>query len=180
MGRLDRLLAYLGELKIKPDVKNFENKLIIQKTACLLEMLGADLGYPFSLYVRGPYSPDLAKDLYKHVDGHERLKTAYKLTEADRKQLHSISELSDGMNPKLLEIMATYEFMVKELRYGEKQALVDLKKLKPFYSQGLIAVGVSRAKQLFFKATDAEIAAMKAEFSDWQDASLSDLSDKFD
>ncbi|MDO8554679.1 MAG: hypothetical protein Q7S22_07770 [Candidatus Micrarchaeota archaeon] len=177
MGNLNKLLAYLKELKVKPNVENFQDKLVIQKTACLLEMLGNDLGYSFSLYVRGPYSPGLTMDLYAHRADVNKCVTDYVPKENEKRQLNLISELSNNLEPSMLEIMATYMFLVKELNKDEKQAIKDLKKLKSFYSDGRIAIGISRAKQLFFKPTEKEMKDMLTEFKEIEDATISDGSE---
>lgn len=174
MGELNKVVAYLKELKYIPTVDNFQDKLVIQKTVCLLKLMGTDLGYPFSLYVRGPYSPELTTDLYANKEMVNTLRTEYVPSEKEKQQLHTLFEFSDNLDPTLLEIMATYAFFVTDLNNNEKEALTNLKKLKPFYSESRIAVGVSRAKQLLFKPTEKEIEKMKSEFSDWQEASIAD------
>lgn len=174
MGDLNRLLAFLKEINFKPSLENFEDKLKVQKTVCLLELLGVDLGYPFSLYVRGPYSPSLTKELYDHEEIVNKCQSDYIPTEEEKKILHSIEELSNGLNPTMLEIMATYAYLIKELNNDEKEAIMNLKKLKSFYSEANIAIGVSRAKQLINKLTDEEIEEMKAEFAGFEEASLRD------
>lgn len=176
MGNLNKILAYQKELGLKPRVNNFQDKLVIQKTTCLLKLSGIHLDYSFSLYVRGPYSPGLTKDLYANMEMVNKLQTNYTPTEHEKRLLHTISELSDNLDPALLEIMSTYEFLVKELHNDEKEAITNLKKLKSFYSEGRIAVGISRTKQLFFKPTEKEIEKMKVEFGAWEEASLTDRS----
>jgi uncharacterized protein YwgA len=43
---------------------DFDKRLEVQKAIYLLQESGADLGYHFSWYLRGPYSPTLADDAY--------------------------------------------------------------------------------------------------------------------
>jgi uncharacterized protein YwgA len=174
MGELKKVLGYLRELRFKPDVDKFQDRLVIQKTVCLLEMMGLDIGYHFSLYVRGPYSPSLTNDLYSNRNEVNNLKTNYSPDDEEKKKLSTFSEISNNLEPTLLEIMSTYAFLIREPENDEKQALVKLKKLKSFYSEGRIAMGVSKAKQLLFKPSEKDIEKMKSEFSDWQDASIAD------
>ena len=47
------------------DISSFEGRLVLQKTVYLLQSLGFYLGYKFSWYVHGPYSPDLTKDAFR-------------------------------------------------------------------------------------------------------------------
>ncbi len=176
MGELRKVLGYLRELGFKPDVDKFQDRLVIQKTVCLLEMMGLNAGYNFSLNVRGPYSPNLTNDLYSNKAGVNALKTNYTPNEEEKKKLNVFSEISNNLEPTLLEIISTYAFLIREPENDEKQAIIKLKKLKSFYSEGRIAIGVSKAKQLLFKPSKKDIEKMKSEFSDWQDASISDQS----
>lgn len=51
---------------------DFNSRLRIQKTVYLLKVLGVKpySDYDFGHYVRGPYSPDLARDYYSDSDDH--------------------------------------------------------------------------------------------------------------
>ncbi len=171
MGDLKKLLACLNTLDFHPKVDDFQDKLIIQKTTCLLELLGLEFGYPFSIYIRGPYSPDLTRELYENREMVEKLQTNYSVEKREREKLSRLAQASDNLNPTMLEIMATYSFLTKSCEVESKEALVKLKRLKPFYSEAQIAVGVSRVKQLFFVPTEKEIKEMKTEFDEWDNAS---------
>lgn len=46
----------------------FDNRLKLQKFVYLLQEYGVNLGYSFSLYLRGPYSPEVAKDGFQVED----------------------------------------------------------------------------------------------------------------
>ena len=173
MKSLNKVIACMKELGKTPRVQSFEDRLVIQKTVCLLELMGFDIGYRFSLYVRGPYSPDLTADLYNQQDLVESLKTDYSMTAEEKGFITKISEASDGLDPALLEIMATYAFISKDMGMESKEAVSQLKKLKPFYSEARIAVGISRAKGLFPR-TEKEVMEMKAEFRESEGAALSD------
>ena len=112
----------------------------------------------------------MTRELYDNEEIVEQLQTNYPLNDSDKSILARLSEASDNLNPTMLEIMATYAFLVFKSR-DSKQSLITLKQLKPFYSEAQIAVGVSRAKQLFFAPTEKEIKEMKAEFNEWDKAS---------
>ncbi len=58
------------------DFKNdFDKRLELQKAIYLLQESGGDLGYHFSWYLRGPYSPSLADDAYSlFFTGKERFR----------------------------------------------------------------------------------------------------------
>lgn len=52
----------------KFDIKKFEYRFKLQKFVFLLRSYGLNLGYPFSLYIKGPYSPELARDAFQIED----------------------------------------------------------------------------------------------------------------
>ncbi|MFH0971759.1 MAG: hypothetical protein V1835_04295 [Candidatus Micrarchaeota archaeon] len=174
MERVDKLIAFLKELRIKPEVDDFESKLVIQKSVCLLELMGAKLGYGYSLYVRGPYSAELTKELYDKKDEIQTLKGSCPLTEKEKNMAKEISEQSDALEPALLEIIATYSYLARQMEMSPSDATIKLKKLKPFYSEAQIAVGVNRAK-ILFPPSQKEVEEMKKEFSDWARASGTEL-----
>lgn len=171
MGRLKKVIACMKEVGKKPDMESFEDKLIIQKTICLLQFMGFKVGYSFSLYVKGPYSPDLTGDLYDHRAEVERLQTDYELTKREKGMLEGVSEASNNLDPTILEIMCTYVYLIKN-KENSREALIKLKKLKPF-PEAKIAVGVSRAKQLFPPSKE-EVLRMKKEFAEVEAAAVSD------
>ncbi|MGB9762639.1 MAG: hypothetical protein ACPLW7_01275 [Minisyncoccia bacterium] len=60
--------------QIKPEsnnewlINNFDIRLKIQKIVYLLKYITKEFNYDFSLYLRGPYSPELAKDYFSITD----------------------------------------------------------------------------------------------------------------
>jgi len=169
MERIEKIIACFKEIGFKPKINEFQDRLVIQKAVCLLDLMGLQPGHTFSLYVRGPYSPDLANDLYNHQEAVQNLKSSCTLSKNEREKMLKVYDLSNHLEPKLLEIMATYSFLWKKMNMSARKALIYLKKLKP-YPETQIVVGVSRAKQLL-PPTEKEIEEMKAEFKAWEDAS---------
>ena len=75
MEKRKKVIAFFKELGFAFDISRFDDRLIAQKLVCLLELKGIDLGYSCSLYVRGPYSPDLTQDLFAFTREFENLET---------------------------------------------------------------------------------------------------------
>jgi uncharacterized protein YwgA len=171
MDRLKKVIACMKEVGKKRKVDSFEDKLVIQQMVYLLKLMGFSTAYPFSLYVRGTYSPELTRDLYEHKDEVEGLRTDYELPPKESRMLAQLLEASNNLDPTLLEIMGTYEYFIKTGK-NSREALTELKNLKPFFSESKIAVGVSRAKQLF-PPDETEIRKMKAEFAELEAATFS-------
>ncbi|USG99844.1 hypothetical protein K1720_10225 [Thermococcus argininiproducens] len=68
-ARFKRLVAFLKALEKKTGYKftieTFEDRMRLQKLVYLAKHFGIDLEYNFTLYIRGPYSSELADDYYK-------------------------------------------------------------------------------------------------------------------
>lgn len=61
------LKLVLNELGMDQSMLSFDDRLALQKTVYLLQQMGIHLGYPFSWYLRGPYSRDLTADAFANV-----------------------------------------------------------------------------------------------------------------
>ncbi|MFA5050365.1 MAG: hypothetical protein WC501_05130 [Candidatus Micrarchaeia archaeon] len=180
MNRLEKVLVRLKEMNFSPDMGNFRDKLIIQKVVCLLELMGAELGYrsSFSLYVRGPYSPTLTKELYEGMNIIKDSNTSGGLTKKEKEQLSKLYEISDHLNPDMLEIMSTYGYLIKECNNDEKTAVSNLKRLKSFYPESKLAIGISKTKELFLKLSENEINDIKTEFKEWENTAILDRTEE--
>jgi len=64
---LGGLLKRIGSFEPSVFQSGFNSRLVLQKTVYLLEQFGLNIGYYFNWYLRGPYSPSLARDAYALV-----------------------------------------------------------------------------------------------------------------
>lgn len=62
------LALILTELKIPLRLDSFDKRLTVQKKIYLAQLMGVDLGYRFSWYLRGPYSTRLTEDAFALID----------------------------------------------------------------------------------------------------------------
>jgi len=68
-GSKGLIVAVAKAAKKKLDVNDFEDRLLMQKGCFILNTMGVEPKYNFGLYIRGPYSSDLADDYYElHID----------------------------------------------------------------------------------------------------------------
>lgn len=175
MGDMSKVISYMKAMGMKKiRAENFEDKIRVQKAACLLNLMGIKTGYNFSLYIRGPYSPGLTQDIYGHKEELEGMKTDYEPGEREIKALGVLEEASKGLEPAILEIMATFAYIWKGQKKDLKEAMLETKRLKPFYSDVQIAVGTNCAKMLF-PPTEAEVRRMKSEMNAWEAAAIADM-----
>ncbi|MFH1056234.1 MAG: hypothetical protein V1717_00325 [Candidatus Micrarchaeota archaeon] len=167
----EKVIACLKEIGFKPKIAKFSDKVVIQKVVYLLQMKGVKLGFDFGLYVRGPYSPGLTKEIYSRKGDFEQLKTRTELSGKETEAAKELNEIFDA-KPAMLEIAATYAFFA----YGQKQdpltAQKNVKIMKPFFSETQLAVGINKAKEFLFVPSERLLKEMKKEFAPWEAASI--------
>lgn len=174
MEKRKKVIAFFGELGFHFNIGAFDDRLIAQKLVCLLELKGIHLGYPCSLYVRGPYSPDLTLDLYAFTREFETLQTSSRLNPAEKEAAGELGRIF-GLKPVLLEVGATYGYYAIRQECDPLEALRQVKRLKPFYSEAQIALGISKAKEFLFQPSKKDRENLKKETGIWQRASLQSL-----
>jgi len=171
MEKHKRVIAFFKELGFAFDISRFDDRLIAQKLVCLLELKGIDLGYSCSLYVRGPYSPDLTQDLYAFPAEFAALDSGSRLTLQEKETAGELGRIF-GLKPVSLEVGATYGYYTLRQGSDPLEAVRQVKRLKPFYSEAQVALGVSKAKQFLFTPTTQDLEALKEETGIWQRASI--------
>jgi len=171
MEKYQKVIAFFKELGFRFDISSFDDRLVAQKLVCLLELKGVDLGYSCSLYVRGPYPPDLTQDLYAFPNEFATMDTGSRLTSEEKETADDLGRIF-GLKPVPLEVGATYGYYTLRQGSDPLEAVRQVKRLKPFYSEAQIALGVSKAKQFLFTPTKNDLDALKEETGIWQRASL--------
>jgi uncharacterized protein YwgA len=156
MNRSQILLSLvLNEAGVPISVDEFDNRLLVQKSVYLLQQAGVQLGYPYSWYVRGPYSSRLASDLFylAEMEGDEsQVLGAYTLGEKTRNIVSKIKEFfaqpgSLAERAKELELLASVLFLLKtgQAKSDNEQEISNILKAngKPFEpDQAKRAVGL--------------------------------------
>ena len=174
MGKRKKVIAFFRELGFRFDITRFDDRLVAQKVVCLLELKGIDLGYPCSMYVRGPYSPELTRDLYEIRNEFSHGETGTHLDSQEKATAHQLVKIF-GLQPVLLEIGATYGYYTIKERYSPLEAQTRVRRLKPFYPETQVAVGISKVKEFLFEPTTSDLDELKKETSIWQRAALRSL-----
>lgn len=110
---LDEAIYTIAVLKKtgNANISSLANRVICQKIVYFASRLGITPHYDFSLYVKGPYSPELANDLYALEPYFGEVKEAEFIsekTEEKFKKLRAI--LESGNNARELEVAATLDF----------------------------------------------------------------------
>jgi len=126
------------------DMDTFDGRLILQKTVYLMQAYGLPLGYNFSWYIYGPYSPDLTKDGYEIKDIYQNI-PKMKFVKEDREMRFN----------EFIKIFGQY---IKNAYWLELLASIHfLKKLYPSENKENILIKVEK-KQPYIKKIDCETA----------------------
>jgi uncharacterized protein YwgA len=171
---LNKVIACFREIGFEMDKEQYEHRLIAQKTVYLLKMKGIPFEYGFNLYVRGPYSPAFANEYYAHSDDIRNFNTTETLNDTEKEYSSQLLDLF-GNKASLLEIGATYSYLVYSNHLSAVDAFRDVRNMKSFYSTEQIIRGINRAKQYLFVATDEDKRAIDPELKMWQRAGIQSM-----
>ena len=65
-----KLAALFDGIEKPMSMKEFDDKLEVQKIAYMAQTYGIDLGYEFEWYIRGPYCKQVSENAHKIIDTH--------------------------------------------------------------------------------------------------------------
>lgn len=129
--KLRNLAAFVNILeksaihKFNPD--DFISRLRLQKYVYLARFFGFDLDYKYNLYLRGPYSPDLAEGYYQLEDRSEWADSSIPAIKFDK-----FAKLVRGKDHRWLEIASTIHFIWESNRNWRERYTEPCKDLKTF------------------------------------------------
>ena len=101
-------------------LSTFEGRLSLQKAIYLAQVCGVDLGYRYSWYVHGPYSPDLAETAFGYQERKryfDQLVTEYALSAGSKRKLARTMTLIHGaaeasmVQSDWLELVASIHYL---------------------------------------------------------------------
>ena len=141
--RIARTLRVLNQLGIKPVMTSFSTRLRVQKILYLLQELGLQTGWKFSWYIRGPYSPDLAHELFEH---HEKAVKELREEEDEKKSIRQFREKfgDSALSAQQLEAAAAIIYVAKSTGLRSASLAVRVSKEKPYLPGQLIEDYVKR------------------------------------
>ncbi|MBN1165517.1 MAG: hypothetical protein JXA44_00120 [Methanospirillaceae archaeon] len=168
MKKSDKVIAALKALGISADIDEFDKRLIIQKTVCLLQLRGLKMYYPFFIYIHGPYSPELTNDYYQEKEKFINEETDVELTGSELEKIKEFSALFNLEKPSQLEIASTYGHYKYSKNYSSIDATKATRELKSQYSPGQIAVAISKVNQFLYSPTPEDLQILQDETAPWQ------------
>ena len=111
----------LDALQLPLCLNTFDDRMAIQKAIYLCQEAGVHLGYRYSWYLRGPYSPDLTRDAFALRAGQNSgfdETAGWNLDEESIRKLQKIKPLWQdnklaGEQPRRLELLASVLFLTR-------------------------------------------------------------------
>jgi uncharacterized protein YwgA len=119
-------------------IDRFTDRLVLQKVVYLVQAAGAQLGYQFHWYLRGPYSSLLARDGFgigAEVANGEDESNQWHLSPESRRRIANVKRLIGKTKqeelPQRLELLASVHFLVDEGQVPPDPDAID-KRLRLF------------------------------------------------
>jgi uncharacterized protein YwgA len=135
---LGGLLRRIGNFDQQSFASSFDQRLILQKTVYLLQAFGLFLGYGFSWYIRGPYSPLLAHHGYNLAKAKKKVPLVRFTTKKSEKKF---DEFLDFLSSKKddadwLEILASIHLLRRLYpNYSKVKILKLVESKQPYFSK---------------------------------------------
>jgi len=148
-----RILSLLRTLLGREiNMKDFEDRLLLQKLVYILQNIGINSDYYFSWYVRGPYSCGLANEAFDFCKSGDKLEVLVPNPE-ERKASDIMKNLFSGEldNPHMMESYASLLFFVvnDQVSINDTKTLHSkMRLLKPWFSEEEVDVGIDKISKL--------------------------------
>lgn len=122
-------IAVLKKLK-KANISTLNNRIKCQKMIYLSSRLGISPRYFFNLYIHGPYSPDLASDLYELSDRFAEVVPAEFISEETEEAFEKLKNVVSEITPRELEVVSTLDFFRRATGNKERarKSTMEIKK----------------------------------------------------
>ncbi len=111
-------------------LNTFDDRIRNQKIQYLAQVFKVSPIYDFSLYVRGPYSPDLTHDLYEVEKIKESIQTENFSLETLEDRFSNLKSFIKNKSTRELELIATLHWFMNVLRYSIKEVETEMIRLK--------------------------------------------------
>lgn len=135
------LKLYLDELIPDHKINTVRDRKAIQKAVYLAQLLTTNLGYSYSWYLKGPYSPSLTRDYYRLSELMHSEEDEFENWRLDKPLSDRLKEISKKLEegrtntglqkPEWLELLASWCFLIREAKESEKEAEQTLQSRKP-------------------------------------------------
>ena len=172
-----RFIAYLNILGVKINSTEFESRVKAQKLAYITQKITNKPLYDFNFYIKGPYSPELAKEYFDCREDFENGNSGgYRMLREETEELERVKPLLNALSLNDLEIVASLLY-IREKGLDENQAEIRLKELKPRLKIEDIWKGTNTLKKLLLtdKLKATIMGSLDKETEEWDSVSNESL-----
>lgn len=129
------------------DVDTFGQRFRSQKINYFAQEFGIVSCYPYNLYINGPYSPDLAHDLFQIKNNNIEVKAVKFAPDELEERFAKLQKFIEGKNDRQLEVIATLHWLIKKAKCTEAEAVKKIAEIKNA-SEGEIKYAFTSIKQI--------------------------------
>lgn len=155
MHKISRLFAALNALGISPKMETFAERKKVQKLVYLLDkVFGMNLGFPYSWYLHGPYSPQLTKIVFEVIEGRRAVGSNFNVLSSD--DLRRIDRLKAFLGGNIgssdkLELLVSLHFLMQRTKHPDvtqEDIIAFLKTKKPYFTDEEILDAIDQLQTL--------------------------------
>lgn len=168
----DNLISALRYLGVSVDIGKQEDRILVQKVAYVLQVLGFGIGFNFVHGSRGPYAFNLNKECNIYRWQYDNLDSSYKLTANEQKILNRVKRSGVPLTVQRLEGATSAIFLMRE--DSGRDDVEIRKKLglwKETFSEEQLTLALVDAKRITFK-DEYVTPAVKEELAAWHDLGM--------
>lgn len=112
------------------NLTSLNERIKTQKMQYLAQIFNVTPIYPFNLYIHGPYSPELASDLFYLKNRNAHIKTQKFASDELENTFFELSKFVNNKTTRELELIATFHWLQKKACLSLKEIEAKLKYLK--------------------------------------------------
>ena len=135
------------------EVGTFEQRLRTQKVQYFAQLFRVSFKYQYNLYMRGPYAPALAEDLYKIKELNLKADVDKFIPEKLEQRFSDLHSFISKRSTRELEVAATYHWFLKVAELNEKTAITKLVEWKGATEEEIIQAKNSLSEYEHIKAS---------------------------
>jgi uncharacterized protein YwgA len=122
---LGGILRRIGNFDPADFNENFTERLILQKTVYLMQTFGLNIGYRYSWYLRGPYSPALTRDAFSLIQRYDELPTIRFVSENAEDRFSQFLDFLNGHShdEEWLEVVASIHFLFERSSNKDRELI---------------------------------------------------------
>ncbi|MGM5488569.1 MAG: hypothetical protein ACQESG_06480 [Nanobdellota archaeon] len=112
------------------DLSTLQDRIRVQKNQYIAQVFGISPVYEYNLYLRGPYSPDLASDLFLLRETNVTVPIRKFASKELEKRFQLFKKFIQNKSVRELELIVTLHWLTKKAGFTKNSAKLKLKELK--------------------------------------------------